>query len=458
MNIYLHIEISARELDSKLLLAVLAASKGHQVLLSSMGEIIKGLNFRVLSPGIFHTKSLSPGKSKIDRHQKIIDKGSKITSIDEESGIDDYGYNQMAKNRYSNLTIEQSSAVFAWGSEDADTLKKFYPKNSDKIYKTGSPRVDMWKPFFSDYWETPKKIPKKSFLLISTNQLCTMRASFYDFIRSHKKGGYFEREPSLFKKIFYSYSIDYKKFYEFIDATNFLAKNNNGYDIVLRPHPRDNIEIWKSFFEDVSNVHVIRQDSITTWVKNSFAVMHNGCTTAIEATVSDKPVLTYLPFQPNYEYVKGEIPNQLGHIIETKEELLIKANNLFDSHQIKNKKKEAKVSGPISKKLYIDNNELAAEKILKIWESLDDNSLSKSNNWIKFYWFVKIMNFLRACRKILGKLFPNKFKEFKENQKFSKLNKRDVNTRVIKLQKLLSLEENLECRILSDRTILIKKI
>ena len=32
MNIYLHVEISARELDSKLVLAILAASRGHEVI------------------------------------------------------------------------------------------------------------------------------------------------------------------------------------------------------------------------------------------------------------------------------------------------------------------------------------------------------------------------------------------------------------------------------------------
>ena len=36
MNVYLHIEISSRELDSKLLLAVLAAARGHQVVISAV--------------------------------------------------------------------------------------------------------------------------------------------------------------------------------------------------------------------------------------------------------------------------------------------------------------------------------------------------------------------------------------------------------------------------------------
>ena len=36
MNIYLHTEIAARELDSKILLAVLAAARGHQVIVSDI--------------------------------------------------------------------------------------------------------------------------------------------------------------------------------------------------------------------------------------------------------------------------------------------------------------------------------------------------------------------------------------------------------------------------------------
>ena len=32
MNIYINVEISARELDSKLLLATLAAAKGHDII------------------------------------------------------------------------------------------------------------------------------------------------------------------------------------------------------------------------------------------------------------------------------------------------------------------------------------------------------------------------------------------------------------------------------------------
>ena len=151
MNIYLHVEISARELDSKLLLATLAASRGHQVIVSDLVGIEKGVSSGLLAPGIFHTKSLTPGNIKIARHQTMMENGSIITSIDEEGNLNDYGYQGFAKTRYSDQTIEQSAAVFGWGSEDSETLKLVYHKHKSKIHKTGSPRVDLWKSIFSDY-------------------------------------------------------------------------------------------------------------------------------------------------------------------------------------------------------------------------------------------------------------------------------------------------------------------
>ena len=454
MNIYLHVEISARELDSKLLLAVLAASKGNEVLVSSIGYLFNGINTNVLAPGIYHTKSLTPSKNKINRHQKIINQGSKITSIDEEAGIDQDDYSEFAIDRYSDLSIEQASAVFGWGSNDTDTLKKIYSKNSQKIYKTGSPRSDLWKSFFFDYWKDPKEMPKKPFLLLSSNILVTGNKPFHELINIHENAGYFQRNPKLFKKLFYSMAEDYKKLYEFIDAIKYLAKNNNGYDIVLRPHPVDNINTWKIFLKGVPNVHIIREDSITGWVKNAFVIMHNGCTTSIEATISGKPVITYSPFQMEYDH---KLANSLGYDIKSKEELLIKANELFNSEKIKEKKKvEVKISEVLSKKLYIDDNELAAEKILKVWESLDNKNLSQSNNWTKFYWFCKIIKFKRVFHNIMSKLFIDKFKPIEKNQKFPPLNEKDIRAKVLRLQHILGIKKKLKCKLLSETTILIK--
>ena len=454
MNIYLHCEISARELDSKLLLATLAAAKGHQVVVSNLSEIIHGLKTGILAPGIFHTKSLTPSRNKIERHQKIIDKDCKITSMDEETGVRD-SYDKFVHDRYSDLTIKQCSAAFGWGHEDVEALKKISPKNLDKIHITGSPRVDLWKSSFSEYWIDPKKIPKKPFLLISSNLSCFTMKNFEDNFKFVKDAGYLDRDPDMFRKMFYRISDQYKMFYLFLDAIKYISKNNTEYDIVLRPHPEEDFKVWKMFLENIPNTHVIREDAITAWIKSAFAVMHNGCTTALETTVSGKPLLTFDPFSMENSQ---EIFNTLGYNVKTKEQLLIKVNEIFNSKKTSNQKKiEVKISETISNKLYIDSRELAAEKILKIWDSFSDKSLSISNNWIKFYLLIKIIKLTRFCRNILGKLFPNKFKPIKENYKFPPFDENDIRGRLDRLQDLLGIEKKLECKFLSDRTLVIKE-
>ena len=110
MNIYLHVEVSVRELDSKILLAVLAASKGHQVIISDLNTLKKGVVKGLLSPGIFHTKSLTPNDEKMGIHKELVNNGFKITSID-EGGLLEQGYSGFAKIRYSEQSIKQASAI-----------------------------------------------------------------------------------------------------------------------------------------------------------------------------------------------------------------------------------------------------------------------------------------------------------------------------------------------------------
>ena len=90
---------------------------------------------------------------------------------------------------------------------------------------------------------------------------------FFEIIKSEKKAGYYLRDPSLLKDNFVGISEDYKLIYDFLQAIKHLSKYNNGYDIVVRPHPVENIEAWKTFLEDVPNTHVIREGSISPWVK-----------------------------------------------------------------------------------------------------------------------------------------------------------------------------------------------
>ena len=462
MNIYLHVEISARELEGKLLLATLAAARGHNVIISSLNAIKVGLNSRALPPGIFHAKSLTANDELIARHQQMKNNGIIITSLDEEGGLLNYDYETFARERYSSKTIEQSSAVFGWGTEDVDTLKKIYSEYSSKIYKTGSPRVDLWKSQFSKNSSLPFSRPTKPFLLISSNlHTANFSKPFYEWggFKPHqlkKNISYFKSNPKLFKKQFDKLSEDTQKLAAFVEAIHYLADTHNGYEIVFRPHPLENIETWKVYLKGIPNLHIIREGPITPWVKHAFAVMHNSCTTAIEATISGKEVITYIPFQQNHSW--GEVPNELGHRIETLESLSNKVNSLFNISQIDNKNNENKpLPDLLLNKIYMDENELAAEKIIKVWEKLANNNLFRSSNLFKFKLLLKIMKIKSFLGMIFKNLLKSGSKHSNEDYKFPSLDINEIRESVSNLQRVLKIDKNLECKLLYDTTILIKK-
>ncbi len=452
MNIYIHLEVSARELDSKLLLAVIAAARGHEIIISDQESIIKGLERKFLTPGIFHTKSLTPGKTKIIKHKKLINAGCKITSIDEEGGLVDYGYEKFIRIRYSRETIKQASAVFTWGPEDYKALKKVFPNYAKKIHMTGSPRVDLWKPIFYNYWTNDYKKKTKPFLLIPSNfgGGFTVRP-LNDRIKSLNKGEYFDREPRLIHRILNRESEQFKLISCFIEAIEKLAYKNKNFNIILRPHPSENVETWKILFEKVPNVSVNRDDGVSLWIKNAFAIMHNGCTTALEASFFKKPIITYAPFKADYS---RKLANDLGQKVTSLDELSKKINNIFLDHLKKKKKK--KFNKPLPKillnKIFVDEKETAAKKTVKVWESINDKSLEKQNNWFLFKLRLKIMKF----NGLLGKFFKNNSKVNK-NFKFPPFENNIIRTKIDKLQKILKIKQKIDCEFLSDRTILIRR-
>ena len=305
------------------------------------------------------------------------------------------------------------------------------------------------------YWRSSNLAPQKPYLLISSNLGIANNAKpFHERVRFERMAGYYQRDPMMFAKKFGWIAEDYKMTFAFIEAIRYLASIADEYEIVFRPHPSEDIEAWKVYLEGIPNVNVIREGSITTWVNDAFAVMHNGCTTAMEATISGKEVITYIPFDQEYS---REIPNELGHRVETKENLSSVINEILECALSKKQTNMKALPKSITKKVHIDDFELAAEKIVKIWESLDHRKLSHPPKILRLKLLILLTKFNRIVRTFLSNMLPRTFSPLKENQKFPPMKAADIHDRVRRLQKVLGQNEPLECILVSEQTLLIRK-
>ena len=111
----------------------------------------------------------------------------------------------------------------------------------------------------------------------------------------------------------------------------------------------------------------------------------------------------------------------------------------------------------IKSKIYIDQNTLASEKMINIWEDIFKDGNTESSNWKKLKLVLKMKKFRDRIGRNLQKFFPSSFKRFKEDTKFSFIKKDDIVERIQILRNILKIEEKLECELISNRVILIKK-
>ena len=458
MIIYLHIEVLLRELDSKLLLAVLAAKRGHQVILGDISALEAGASHGALRGSVVLTTSLTPSTKKITRHRMLQNHSLTITSIDEESGLAHVSdYEDFSRQRYSSETLEQASAAFCWGNEDTEALRRVYPEHASKVVKTGSPRVDLWRPRFREYWEGSVGRPKNPYLLVSSNMSASSIVPIPEAVRMLRKAGYFSRDESELYRFIGLIGEQWRLIASFVEAISYLSANSSGFDIVLRPHPGEDTETWKILLDGLPNVHVIREGGITSWVNEAFVVMHNGCTTAFEATVAGTPVIAYTPFAQEYEL---KAPNDLGKRISSPGGLLDEVTKLFQSHQVSTGIIEDLRSVPqgLVEKIHIEDDELAAEKIIRVWESLEIAGESKKTDLRRFRRVLmrkKIRSFPATLFHTLG---GRSSQGSYSSQKFAGFDLSEIQAKVERLVGVLDIHATIQVKRLSKTVIVVKRV
>jgi surface carbohydrate biosynthesis protein len=378
MNIYLPIEVKARELEGKMLLALEASKRGHTVVI---GKKQDSLNLAVagkLPPGIVHDKSLTPGEYKIRNFEKLKKHGHAITAQDEESGLLDESFDKFAKQRFSEETISLTDRVFAWGKHDASSLKRIYPEYADRIVETGSPRVDFWRQEFAPYFSLEKE-RSRPFLLVASNFGFPIDENpFWNKVARLRGAGYFDRDPDMEQFMYENSAYQYRLLYRFIEAIRKLSDDFPQIDIVVRPHPVESLDAWNKLMGEYKNVFIERKGTISRLIRHSFLLMHNGCTSALEASVSNTPRVAYRPIPHEIE---REIPNETSIHAFSYQELKETVECYFDGRQPEKiediSKKTDKI---ISDRLASTSGRFAAEKIVDEWEKLQlEMDLSGTN-------------------------------------------------------------------------------
>jgi len=302
------VEVRNREFDAKLLLACIAAERGFSVILGFKREI--HLRMASLPRSIYMGLSLTRRElQKCDLLRKL---GHTIVSLDEEAII--YLSPEMyLERRVGPRAFGRVDALLAWGPDNARNWRASPDYEGTPIHQTGNPRVDLLRPELRPFWKSGVERLREQFgrfVLINSNfgrlnhfrpgkseQLNTLTAAAADSSSvSEADAGLAAHRHALLQ--------------HFLAIVGELARDHPHTTIVVRPHPGEDRAIWLQAAAGCSNVHVVYEGPVTPWLLAAEVVIHNGCTTGVEAYQLGKLAVAYQPVTS--ERFELDLPNKLS--------------------------------------------------------------------------------------------------------------------------------------------------
>jgi surface carbohydrate biosynthesis protein len=326
------VENQVRELDPKLLVACVAAERGFRVFLGSRTRI----DFRIASfpRGFYLAKGTTPKSAKMFRIMRRI--GHEIAALDEE-GLVYHSASEYYARRVSDETLELVSTLFAWGDAGAELLRNHPAGSIPPVRVTGNPRIDLLRPEMRGYFaDDAARIQARlgPFLLINTN-FSKVNAYFPKMNllvpapRAGDRAALGAAGIGLPREFAEGLADHKRALYEHFRAMiPALHAAFPAHRLVVRPHPSENRAPWQAITADLPRVDVIHEGNVIAWLEASSVLIHNGCTTGIEAFCLGKPAIAYRPV--SRDPFDLELPNELSQQCFDLDELIETVANTLD--------------------------------------------------------------------------------------------------------------------------------
>jgi surface carbohydrate biosynthesis protein len=295
-RIYFLVETKKRELDSRIYFATKAASLGFSVVIGKKNAIFD--RKKDLQKGLIIMKSLGP--NNLESIKKYKELGYKIGAIDEEGMMffseSDYCASRFAQN------IAFVDIFFCWGQKEYNAIINKYPEFKDKVFITGNQRIDVLKEGKNKKYYERSKIIKKmegDFILFATmftkvNRKYKNKTKDNTVSDNLIKLGWSEKSERV--KIMREYESFQKENMKLsIDFIKQFPKNYPNKKLIIRPHPNENVELWREVSKELNNVKVVFDDESTcAWILAAQILITSNCTTTVESFFLNKKAINLI--------------------------------------------------------------------------------------------------------------------------------------------------------------------
>lgn len=453
IHLLLPVENQVRELDPRLLLACIAVRRGFSVVIGPVREI----EFRTASfpRSIYFSKSMLSGKTETFKIMRQL--GVDIVTLDEEALV------HLPPEIYYSRRISPDAMVYitrllAWGEDNAKLWRK-YPQWPAEIpiHLTGNPRIDLLRPEIRSFYDLEVNELRRAygdFILINTNfnHVNAFYPSMNLFQPVKNQGAELQ-----FGRAAKGMTLEYAQglwahkqavFEDFQGLIPALDKAFSDYTIIVRPHPTENQEVYQRIADQCERVRVTNKGNVVPWLMGAKALIHNGCTTGVEAYVMRVPAISYRA-TINEAYDNGfyRLPNMLSHQCFNFEELRVMLQRILAEEFGVADGDHRK--GLIDQYLVAQDGPLACDRIVDVFEDMVKNRSDSSALGVR----DRLEGRFRAMRRGLKKRSKSHkngshLKPEFQLHRYPEISIEDIRMRISRFQQLLGDQRELKTELI----------
>lgn len=290
--LYLLVEETSRELNSRILLATVGAQTGFRSLI--IPQWFAWEHFDLLPRGIVLFKGNNAAQSS--RMLSARKAGHHVAAVEEEilGVIDPPEILRFFQSDHA----DACEMFLLQGAHARDIVADRHPDLAGRMVVTGNPRTDLLRrPFDGPIRREAEAIRERfgDYILVNTNYGATNPAT---------------EDTVAFRALCVRVGVLDPANQQ--DCDEFIARCEWERDnlalmarviarcvrspslprIIIRPHPAENIGKWREAYADVPGVSVIREGDHVPWTAAARLLLHTGCTTGVEAALLGTPVLS----------------------------------------------------------------------------------------------------------------------------------------------------------------------
>lgn len=305
---YLALEVKQRELHSRLQVASHLLRLGYPVVFGQQWSLFA--NAAALPPGLMVFKTINNIQAQNMARARAA--GHLIAATDEEVLIctDDKCF----MLGFSPVGAENCDLFLAQSSAHKESVLRTYPGFRGQIEVTGNPRIDLMSAGQKSAFEAKGAALRKEhgpYLLFNTNfsSINTMWGSLQRIAEICIKIGQLDpNDPKSVAEFHALIAWEQKNHAELTQLMSWAVQNCPNHKIVIRPHPTERKEYWEEQAAGNPRVLVVPRSDPHPWIMGADLVMHTSCTTGLEATLLNKPVINLYPSErPDFVPILGRI-------------------------------------------------------------------------------------------------------------------------------------------------------